>query len=98
MLFPSTLPFPGPFWAKLTGLWRVYHELRGDTPAILLRYHRKHGACLRVAPNELDFDSADVIDAIYKKGRSYVKSDFYDGFTAIKPNMFGGRDEDLHAI
>jgi hypothetical protein len=69
----------------------------GDTPTLLLELHNKYGPIIRIAPNELDSNDADVI-GIYKQGRSAVKSNFYDGFTAIKPNLFGTQDEDLHAL
>jgi len=46
-----------------------------------------------MAPNELDANHADVI-GLYKQGRTALKSGFYDGFTALKPNLFGARDED----
>jgi cytochrome P450 len=55
------------------------------------------GPIIRIAPNELDVNDADVI-ALYKQGRTALKSEFYDGSTAIKPNLFGTRDEDLHAL
>ena len=69
----------------------------GDTPTLLVDLHNHHGPIIRVAPNELDVNDADVI-ALYKQGRTALKSEFYDGFTAIKPNLFGTRNEDLHAL
>jgi hypothetical protein len=68
----------------------------GDTPTLLVDLHN-HGRIIRVTPNELDVNDADVI-ALYKQGRTALESEFYDGFAAIKPNLFGTRDEDLHAL
>lgn len=48
---------------------------------------------------EVSTDVAEVIDVVYKKGgRHFLKSHFYDGFTAIRPNIFGTRDEALHVL
>lgn len=68
----------------------------GDTPTLLVDLHN-HGPIIRVTPNELDVNDADVI-ALHKQGRTALKSEFYDGFTAIEPNLFGTRDEDSHAL
>lgn len=67
----------------------------GDTATLLVDRHN-HGPIIKVAPNELDVNDADVI-ALYKQG-STAKSKFYNGSTAIKPNLFGTRDEDLHTL
>jgi cytochrome P450 len=95
--FHPLASFPGPFWASISPLWRAYHLVVGDTPTLLVDLHAKYGPIIRIAPNELDMNDADVV-ALYKRGRSALKSEFYDGFTAIKPNLFGTSDEDLHAL
>ena len=91
--------FPGPFIASITNFWRFWHELRGDLPSVLHGYHIRYGPFIRVAPDEVDTEESEVIDVVYKKGgRHYLKSEFYDGFTAIRPNIFGTRDEYHHAL
>ncbi|KAL9115317.1 MAG: hypothetical protein Q9227_000638 [Pyrenula ochraceoflavens] len=91
--------FPGPFIASLTNFWRFYHELRGDLPSAIDKYHNQYGPFIRVSPDEVNTNVAEVIDVVYKKGgRHYLKSAFYDGFTAIRPNIFGTRDENLHGL
>jgi hypothetical protein len=86
--FHPLASFPGPFWASISPLWRAYHLVVGDTPTLLVDLHAKYGPIIRIAPNELDMNDADVV-ALYKQGRSALKSGFYDGFTAIKPNLCG---------
>ena len=66
----------------------------GDTPTLLVELHKKYGPYVRIAPNELDCWDGEMI-GLYKQGRSAVKSEFYDGFTAIKANLFGTKDEEL---
>lgn len=34
-----------------------------------------------------------AVGDIYLKGSTWAKSAFYDGFTALRPNLFGTRDE-----
>ena len=85
--------------ASISNFWRFYHELRGDLPEAIERYHQAYGPFVRVAPNEINTNAAEVIEVVYKRGgRHYLKSDFYDGFTAVRPNIFGTRDEALHSL
>lgn len=91
--FDPLRKYPGPLLARLSNLWRVYHFWRADLPIKLFELHRKYGPVVRVGPNDLDFDSAAAIKSIYKAGKSMPKTDFYQGFTAIQPNLFGTQDE-----
>lgn len=87
--------FPGPFWAAHTDLWRVYHLSTKRFPETILELHARYGQVVRIAPNELSFEGVGIIEQVYKAGRKFVKSDFYDGFTAFHPNLFGTRDEEV---
>ncbi|KAF2221148.1 cytochrome P450 [Elsinoe ampelina] len=51
---------------------------------------------VRVGPNHLDVTHPDAVKDIFLTGKSFVKSSFYDAFTALRPNIFGTRDEDIH--
>lgn len=64
-------------------------------PNTLLELHEKYGPVVRIGPNDLSFQHAAAIDAIYKSGRKLIKSNFYDGFTTFHPNLFGTRDEEV---
>ncbi|OAL36936.1 hypothetical protein AYO20_03705 [Fonsecaea nubica] len=88
---------PGPFWARHTDLWRVYHLCTRRMPDTMIKVHEKYGPVVRVAPNELSFQSVEILEEVYKGGRRFIKSDMYEGFTTFHPNSFGTRDEDLHA-
>ncbi|KAI8962598.1 putative cytochrome P450 [Daldinia sp. FL1419] len=90
--------YPGPFLASLTNGWKGYYLYRLSLHEQLLNAHIKFGPVVRIGPNDLHFWSADAISPIYKSGRQMAKTEFYDGFTAFKPNLFGGRDEDIHAL
>lgn len=47
--------YPGPFWARLTKLYRAYLSLRGHAHRDFIALHKKYGNIVRVAPNELYF-------------------------------------------
>ncbi|KAH7410748.1 cytochrome P450 [Cadophora sp. MPI-SDFR-AT-0126] len=89
--------FPGPFLASSTNLWKVYHVYVGDLEHVLLEAHRKYGKTVRIGPNHLDFSDASAVKTIYGSGREFPKSTFYDAFTALRPNLFGVRDEEVHS-
>ncbi|KIW16058.1 hypothetical protein PV08_06109 [Exophiala spinifera] len=89
--------FPGPFLASQTDLWRVYQLTTRHMPEKLLKLHEQYGPVVRYGPNELSFWGVKAINPIYKSGRKVLKSDFYDGFTTFYQNLFGTKDEELHA-
>ncbi|KAI1803997.1 putative cytochrome P450 [Daldinia bambusicola] len=90
--------YPGPFLASLTNSWKGYYIYKLSLHEQLLKAHINYGPVVRVGPNDLHFWNADAIVPIYKSGRQMTKTEFYDGFTAFKPNLFGGRDEDIHSL
>lgn len=53
--FSPLAKYPGPFWAKLTKLYRAYLALRGHAHRDFIALHKKYGKIVRVAPNELYF-------------------------------------------
>ena len=90
--------YPGPLIAKFSNLWMCYHTWSCDLPERVLELHQQYGPVIRVGPNNLDFDGKAAIQKIYQAGRSMPKSDFYQGFTAIQPNLFGTQDEDVSIV
>ncbi|PPJ54245.1 hypothetical protein CBER1_05126 [Cercospora berteroae] len=46
---------PGPFLAKFTRLWKVWHLLRGSYKAKLQQLHALHGPLIQVAPREVSW-------------------------------------------
>ncbi|KAG0652770.1 Cytochrome P450 [Hyphodiscus hymeniophilus] len=96
--FHPLAKFPGPFLASVSSIWRVYHLWSLHMPEKLLALHEEYGPIVRFGPNDLNFYNTDAVQPIYKSGRSMIKSNFYDGFTTFKANLFGNRDEDVHAI
>jgi benzoate 4-monooxygenase len=87
--------YPGPFWASITNLWKVYHLWTLHLPETLAALHDHYGEVVRVGPNDLSFRTDSATSLIYKGGRLLPKTKFYDGFTAFNPNLFGTQDEDV---
>lgn len=48
-------------------------------PDALLKVHEKYGPVVRIGPNDLSFQGAEIFDDVYKAGRKFIKSSFYDG-------------------
>lgn len=96
--FHPLAKFPGPFWASQTNAWKAYQLWTRRMPVTLQSLHERYGPVIRIGPNDLNFASEDASATIYKSGRTMPKSSFYDGFTTFQANLFGTRDEDLHAL
>ncbi|KAF2768649.1 cytochrome P450, partial [Teratosphaeria nubilosa] len=88
---------PGPFLASSTNFWKVYQVSNGNYEDVLLDLHRQHGKIVRTGPNHLDVSDATAIMTIYGSGREFKKSTYYDAFTALRPNLFGVRNEEVHS-
>ncbi|KAL4963139.1 cytochrome P450 [Aspergillus stella-maris] len=90
--------YPGPLFASLSNTYKAYYVYNLTIHEKLLELHMTYGPVVRVGPNHLHTWDADAIAPIYKGGRSMGKTEFYNAFTAFNPNLFGGRDEDIHAL
>ncbi|KAL4952489.1 cytochrome P450 [Aspergillus filifer] len=90
--------YPGPLFASLSNTYKAYYVYNLTIHEKLLQLHMRYGPVVRVGPNHLHTWDADAIAPIYKGGRSMGKTEFYNAFTAFNPNLFGGRDEDIHAL
>ncbi|KAL4790966.1 cytochrome P450 [Aspergillus venezuelensis] len=90
--------YPGPLFASLSNTYKAYYVYNLTIHEKLLELHMTYGPVVRVGPNHLHTWDADAISPIYKAGRSMGKTEFYNAFTAFNPNLFGGRDEDIHAL
>ncbi|RYP86137.1 hypothetical protein DL769_000815 [Monosporascus sp. CRB-8-3] len=88
LIFPASLAvyrlcfhplskIPGPRLAAITPLWYAYHIRRSRLLLLGQELHNKYGPAVRIAPNEVQFNSKEAFQAIYG-GMGYLqKSDFY---------------------
>ncbi|ETN39028.1 uncharacterized protein HMPREF1541_07070 [Cyphellophora europaea CBS 101466] len=79
--------YPGPFLAKLTPWWDVYHAYKGDKHLLFHRLHEQYGDFVRYGPNTVSINNPAALKAIYGHRANVRKSDFYLSFPAV-PGAF----------
>ncbi|KAB5539232.1 averantin oxidoreductase [Coniochaeta sp. 2T2.1] len=57
--------FPGPFFAKISGIYSIYGLFRGRWPMDVHALHLKYGPIVRLMPNELAFTDPQAWKDIY---------------------------------
>jgi hypothetical protein len=65
--------YPGPFLASLTNLWKAYEMYQGQMEYTIRDLHDKHGAIVRIGPNDLVISHPDAVKQIYLSGSSFQK-------------------------
>jgi hypothetical protein len=65
--------YPGPFLASLTNLWKAITMCQGQQEHIILSLHEKHGAIVRIGPNDLVISHPDAVKQIYLSGSVFQK-------------------------
>lgn len=56
---------PGPFWAKFSNLWLVYHTRQGRMHRKMIELHGKYGPLVRLGPHEISTADIDSLRTIY---------------------------------
>ena len=62
----------------------------------MLAEHRKYGDFVRVAPNHISINNPEAIAQIYSHKAALLKSNFYEAFVRVKPNVFSTQDAHEH--
>ncbi|KAI0532833.1 cytochrome P450 [Xylaria digitata] len=65
LYFHPLAKYPGPKLAAITQVWLAKVWLSGRFPSILQNVHRQYGNVVRVAPNELSFNTVQAHNDIY---------------------------------
>ncbi|KAI2824446.1 hypothetical protein CBS147343_2314 [Aspergillus niger] len=99
---PGLSRIPGPFFAKITNLWRFVDVARGRAEVTHYQLHQKHGEYVRLGPNVVSVWNVEALKVIYGITRGYKKTAFYrvqQQLVKGKPTrtLFTTLDEDLHA-
>ncbi|KAF4228494.1 hypothetical protein CNMCM8980_001760 [Aspergillus fumigatiaffinis] len=93
---------PGPLWAKITNLQRLWWVLTGRAHEIHTSMHEKYGPLVRIGPNVVSVSDPEYISVVYPAREGFPKSAFYrvqqpytrkDG--AVQA-IFNTQDEDFH--
>lgn len=65
LFFHPLASYPGPWLSRASRLHYVYHQLNGTLPYKTLDWHDKYGEVVRVAPDELSYNSARAYHEIH---------------------------------
>jgi cytochrome P450 len=88
---------PGPFLARFSRLWMVYHARRGDMHTTMIALHKKHGKLVRTGPSEVSISDPGALKTIYGAGSKFRKSSWYSVWQGHRTfDLFGERDEKIH--
>jgi hypothetical protein len=88
---------PGPFLARFSRLWMVYHARKGDMHTTMIALHKKHGKLVRTGPSEVSISDTAALKAIYGAGSKFRKSDWYSVWQGHRTfDLFGERNEKIH--
>ncbi|KAG5947962.1 hypothetical protein E4U53_006355 [Claviceps sorghi] len=97
VFFHPLAKYPGPFLAKITDAFQLYHAYKGDRHLEFWRMHQKYGKVVRFGPNSLSFNSSRALKDIYGFRSNVRKAEFYDAFVHPAANTHNTRDKDVHA-
>ncbi|CEJ57775.1 hypothetical protein PMG11_06456 [Penicillium brasilianum] len=96
--FSPLAKYPGPFWAKLTKLYRASLSLRGHGHRDFIALHKRYGNLVRVAPNELSIADPEAFREIYKAGNNFHKAAAYNVVQGTRSfDLVGQRNEKIHS-
>ncbi|KAH7028652.1 cytochrome P450 monooxygenase [Macrophomina phaseolina] len=99
LYFHPLASFPGPWLARSSLLWRVWHTTSGRIHLAVDEQHKRYGDVVRVAPNELSFCSVESWKGIYghasaQRTKPMVKSEFYDMYGSGYRSLCIGSERD----
>ncbi|KAI5927227.1 cytochrome P450 [Camillea tinctor] len=92
---------PGPFWAKITDLWRFIDHYHATQPITQRRLHDELGPAVRIGPNAVSLSDPSLLKTVYSTRGHFLKSDFYTVNDAVQDghviqNVFGTRSNAFH--
>ncbi|TVY32808.1 Cytochrome P450 monooxygenase [Lachnellula subtilissima] len=65
LYFHPLRSFPGPIYGKVTGFWYISKIIQGNSFLVIKRLHDQYGDVVRIAPNELSYNTAEAWKSIY---------------------------------
>ncbi|KAI1137182.1 cytochrome P450 [Hypoxylon sp. FL0543] len=97
LLFHPLSKYPGPFAAKVSGLYGAFHAFKTTLHLRTWQDHVKYGPIVRQGPNKLVFSSVQALRDIYQndritKSRSYLISQGAPGIYGL----FNAVDQTIH--
>ncbi|TLD03502.1 uncharacterized protein PgNI_11563 [Pyricularia grisea] len=98
LFFHPYARYPGPFLAKLTSWYSVYHTYIGDLHTDVYECHCKYGDIIRYGPNRIVINTVPAWKAIYGHGSNVAKSKAYLRMSLVPGahNTIGTLDDHKH--
>ncbi|KAF1355576.1 cytochrome P450 [Delphinella strobiligena] len=89
---------PGPFLFGLNK-WRLaFEDWKGTRTQTINNLHKRYGPIIRIAPNEIHFNSLSALKTIYGAGSKYGRTQFYRMFEVYgQPNIFTFHSTEDHS-
>ncbi|OLL24777.1 Isotrichodermin C-15 hydroxylase [Neolecta irregularis DAH-3] len=92
--------FPGPFWAKVSPIWHLYHTVTGERHKRFRNLHQKYGDIVRVGIKDLSICHIEAQKDIYGIASPFIKS---AGYCALRidgksSTIFDETDPPAHII
>jgi cytochrome P450 len=99
IFFHPLAAVPGPWPAKVTGLYRTYLYWRGTFHDDIVNLHKKYGTVVRINTNEVSTVDALSLKQIFGFGSNNApKHKFYKAFQTDLPDAFNETDQANHAL
>ena len=97
--FHPLAKYPGPWLARITSLYALYHAWRGDRHVNFHRCHERYGDFVRLGPNYLSVNTNRALKDIYGTRANVRKSDWYHAFVPAKggSSVFSSTEKATHA-
>ncbi|KAK4443778.1 cytochrome P450 [Podospora aff. communis PSN243] len=94
--------YPGPFLARFTNLWRLFHVTRGSFHLVIDELHKKYGPIVRIGPNVIDVDYPELIKTVFNIKGDWKKTESVRASSALVEghivyNLFSEIDVEKHA-
>lgn len=94
---------PGPFWARLTDLWRLRSQNTKGHTARLIALHEKLGKLVRLGPNHVSISDPAAIPIVYSTNPTWKKGPSYYGAVPISkkravPSIIAMNEEQHTAV
>jgi Gpi18-like mannosyltransferase len=64
---------PGPFLAKFTNLWRLFHVLTGHAQRTQKQLHDRYGSAVRLGPNLVTLSDPRLVKVVYDARGKFLK-------------------------
>ncbi|THC90909.1 hypothetical protein EYZ11_009626 [Aspergillus tanneri] len=88
--------FPGPFAARISGLWLSWRFRRRDGCFQLQKLHDRYGPIVRIGPAHLSISHPSAVEIVHGHASPCSKGPFYDS-TKPMESLQAYRDKSLHS-